>query len=417
MTRALIVSHYFPPESLGGAHRWEQLVENLPDDQECRILCPPPAFPYGEFDRSWWPYQRERVGEVSVTRLWTYQPQSDATSEESNLGRHLNYVLFSVFASLYVLTNFWRYDSIVTVSAPHTTFLPGIVGAVLGLTWVPDIFDLWLDNALDFGYVEEGSLPYRFVLFLERQAIRRSDHVLVITETMAEHFANKHDVAMENFTLVPFGVDEAQFSPKRGNEDSRTVVYTGNMGQAHALRPFIRAFTYLEGTAELRLVGTGKRREKLETLCREEGLTKQVTFEGVVPHGEIPEILSEAGVSIIPLKQGYHLDYARPNKLLESMAVGTPYVASELREIRRITDESRAGFAVENDAEAVADAIRTLIKDRELRREMGDRGVAYIDREHRWPDLAGRVVAVLRGDFDKVTGPSEADKAAPEGHN
>lgn len=394
-TKTLIVSHFFPPESLGGAHRWEQIGKSLPDNHKCRVISPPPSFPYGEFKRSWTLIERGQINDVPVTRLWSYQPRSDSTSGDSNLGRILNYVLFSVFASLYVLLTFRRYDNIVTVSAPHTTFLPGIVGKALGLRWIPDIFDLWLDNALDIGYVEHGSVPFEFVSWMERHALTSSDHVLVITETMAEHYSEKYDVPLSHFTLVPFGVDAEMFTHCKDTDRTDTIVYTGNMGEAHALRPFIEAFDYLDGVAELILVGTGKRRTELEQFSRELGLTDRVTFRGVVPREEIPAILSRATASLVPLKQQYQLDYARPNKLLESMAVGTPYVASSLREIDRITEESNAGYAVENEAKAVAQAIEAVIDNPELADEMGRNGIAYIKREHRWPILADRVAAVL----------------------
>lgn len=394
MTRTLIVSQYFPPEPLGGAHRWKEFVEALPDDDEYRVVCPPPALPYGNFDRSWRPIKREKVGGVSVTRLWTYQPTEDATSSEANLGRILNYGVFSVIASLYVLANAWRYDQVVTVSSPHTTFLPGILAQALGLRWIADIFDLWLDNARDLGFVESDGVLARFVAALERRAIRDADAVVVITRTMSNHFADRYDVSSSRFTIVPFGVDEETFAPRPGPRDTRTVVYIGNLGESHALRPFIEAFVYLEDTS-LRIVGTGKRREELEKFCRAEGLTDRVTFEGVVPRDEVPDILAGAEASIVPLKRGHSLDYARPTKLLESMAVGTPFVASALTEIERVAEESGGGFAVENDADVIAEKLDLLVADPQRQAEMGERAVAYIDREHRWSELAERVGLVL----------------------
>ena len=390
-TRVLVVSHFFPPESLGGAHRWQKLLESMPEDVEARVLRPPPAFPYGEFERDNRPIRRETVEGVPVTQLWSYQP-----TRESSLGRILNYVLFSVFASLYVLVNAWRYDTVVTVSAPHTTFLPGVVGKALGLRWVVDVFDLWLDNAVDLGYTEKGSLPYWYVYVLERLAITKSDGVTVITPTMAEAFQEKYGVDDARFTIVPFGVDDELFAPTDGEGHPERVIYTGNMGDAHALVPFVEAFEHLDERYELLLVGTGKRRDELERLARERGLADRVTFHGVVPREEIPPLLSGAAASIVPLKLDYHLDYARPNKLLESMALGTPFVASAVGEIETVTEESGAGLAVENDPEAIADALRTVLEDDERRARMGEAGVAFVEEHHRWPTLAKRVAPVLR---------------------
>lgn len=393
---ALVISHFFPPESMAGAHRWQRLIAELPDDIECRVLCPPPAYPYGEFEPSSQLIERQTVEGVPVTRLWTYQPQADSRADQSNLGRILNYLVFSALASFYVLANFWRYDSIVTVSAPHTTFLPGAIGKLLGCSWVVDIFDLWLDNAADMGYVEPGTLAYRYIWTLEWLAITKSDAVTVITETMAQSYVEKFGVSRGRFTLVPFGVDEALFTPTPEQTDSTQVLYVGNMGDAHALRPFIKAFQHLPTEYTLKFVGDGKRREELETLVAERGLTEQINFAGFVDRTEVASQLQQSALSVVPLQDDLHLDYARPNKLLESMAVGTPYVASNIREIQRITDESGGGSVVANDPEEIAATIQELMSRPERREQMGDAAVSYIDTHHRWSILGNRVEAVLR---------------------
>lgn len=394
-TRTLVITQFFPPESMGGAHRWQRLASELPDDVDCRVLCPPPAFPYGEFEPTRRPIKRETVDGVPVTRLWTFQPRADSRADDSNLGRILNYVVFSVLASLYVAANFWRYDCVVTVSAPHTTFLPGAVGKLLGCSWVVDIFDLWLDNAVDMGYTAEGSLAYRYIWTLESLAITRANHVTVITETMAQAYVEKFDVSRDQFTLLPFGVDGELFTPSPGRTDSTRVLYVGNMGDAHALRPFIKAFEHLPETYHLELVGDGKRREELETLVAEVGLTDRVTFAGFVDRSVVARQLSESALSIVPLQQEFQLDYARPNKLLESMAVGTPYVASDIREIRRVSEESGGGVVVENEPRAIAMALSELLADPARREQMGRDAVTYIETEHRWPILGDRLTDVI----------------------
>jgi len=381
---------------MGGAHRWQRLVKELPEDIESRVICPPPAFPYGAFERTHRPIKRETVNGIPVTRLWTFQPQEDSRADQSNLGRILNYVIFSVFASLYVLVNFWRYDSIITVSAPHTTFLPGAIGKLLGCAWIVDIFDLWLDNATDMGYVESGTVPYRYIWTLEWLAITRSDGITVITETMAQSYIEKFDVSREKFTLVPFGVDDELFIPSPEMTNSTRALYVGNMGDAHALRPFIKAFQYLPTNYSLELVGDGKRRDELETLVANLDLSDRVKFAGYVDREEVAYRLQRSAISIVPLQQDYHLDYARPNKLLESMAVGTPYVASDIQEIRRVTEESGGGVVVPNEPESIAASIENLVDDPSKREQMGKAAISYIDTHHRWSILGERVAGVLR---------------------
>lgn len=395
-SNVLIVSHFFPPEELGGAHRWKKLLKELPEEYDCRVVCPPPAFPYGEFSRQYRPIQRETIDGVQVTRLWTHQPRTDTKANGSSLGRILNYVVFSIFAALYVIANFWRYDHIVTVSAPHTTFLPGYIGKHLGLYWVVDVFDLWLDNAVDLGYTEKGSLGYRYIRTLERLAMTQSDHVTVITPTMETAFREKYDLSPDRFSIVPFGVDETVFVPTLGEQDSTEIIYIGNMGDAHALGPFVQAIELLDEEYTLALVGTGKRREELEETVSRLGLEDRVTFVGVVPRTEVASRLSRAAVSVVPLKLGHHLDYARPNKLLESMAVGTPFVGSAVREIVNVCEESGAGIAVQNEPSEISTALKTILTDPEKQGRMGHAGIEYIDTNHRWPILADRIADVLR---------------------
>ncbi|WP_227356305.1 glycosyltransferase family 4 protein [Haladaptatus salinisoli] len=390
--RVLVVSQMFPPESVGGAHRWQQMSRHLPERFEPHVVCPPPSVPCEEFDRTYRPWKRERVEGVPVTRLWTYQPAED----RSNFARILNYAIFAVHAALYVLCTWWRYDCVVTLVGPHSTLLPGVVAKALGRGWVVDVFDLWIDNAADFGFVSERSISYSAVSYLERLAITHADHVTVITPTMARQYREKYDVGSDQFTVLPFGVNTDLFDGASGRSVPR-VVYTGKLGVGQAFEPFLRGFADLtdDYDHELLMVGFGERREELEALCDDLGIGSSVTFRGVVPREEVADLVASSTLSWVPLKTDHQLDYARPTKFLETMAVGTPYVASETAEIRSVTDNVDAGIAVANDPNEIADAMRRLIADDEKRRGMGERGVEFIATNHRWETIGERAGSVL----------------------
>lgn len=388
----LVISQVFPPVSLGGAHRWEQLCKNAPDTVSFRVLSPPPSFPFGEFDKMYRPYKQERIEGIPVTRLWTYQP----SNPDSKYGRILNNGVFALLATLYVILNFWRYNCIVTMIGPHGTLLPGIVGKGLRRKWVVDIIDLWLDNAADYGYISRDSLIYKFMLRLENISITQADHIFGITPTLIDQIRMKHDVQVEKFTAIPFGIDTTPFEDQATESQEKRIIYTGNIGIAQPFEPFFKAFATLPDEYTLHMVGSGERKAALEKLAVNLGIDDRVVFRGVVPRDRIPDLLGNSMVSLVPLSTENNLDYATPTKLLESMAAKTPYIASRVKEIEKVTDASQAGVVIENDPEIIAQKMREIVSNEELRIRMGEQGISYVEKHYDWEVLGDQVGNLLK---------------------
>ncbi|ELY78507.1 glycosyltransferase [Natrinema gari JCM 14663] len=389
----LVVSQLFPPESMAGAHRWAQLLQNAPDNLDARVICPQPSVPVGEFERRYSPWSRERIDGVPVTRLFTYQPVADRT----DLERILNHGLFAVLATLYVLVHGRKYDCVVVQIGPHTTLLPGLAALATGRGLVVDIYDRWLDNAVDFGFTTEGSLAYRLLRWMERVALERCDRLVALTPTMAAHYRETYDLDDGKIETIPFGVDDDLFDPAVASEDRPRIIYTGKLGEGQAFEPFLRGFRRADIDYDLAIYGFGERRAELEALAADLGIDDRVRLNGPVPREEVPGLVASSAISLVPLETDRTLEYARPTKFLETMALGTPYVASAVAEIEAVTADAGAGLAVENDPDAIATALRDLAADPERRREMGRRGVAFVDREHRWDELGDRVSDLFSG--------------------
>ncbi|WP_408959708.1 glycosyltransferase family 4 protein [Natrinema sp. 74] len=387
----LVVSQLFPPESMAGAHRWEKLLRHAPDGVDARVVCPQPSVPVGEFERRYSPWSRERVAGVPVTRLFTYQPVDDRT----DLERILNHVIFAALATLYVLVHGRKYDCVVVQIGPHTTLVPGLAALATGRGLVIDVYDRWLDNAVDFGFADEDSVAYRLLRWAERVAMERCDGVIALTPTMAAHYRETYDLEDATIETVPFGVDEDRFDPSVADEERPRIIYTGKLGEGQAFEPFFRGFRRADLEYDLVVYGFGERRAELEALAADLGIDDRVEINGPVPRETVPELVASSAISLVPLETGRTLEYARPTKFLETMALGTPYVASAVTEIESVTEDVGAGIAVENEPDAVAAALRELAADPERRRLMGQQGVAFVDREHRWDDLGDRVGDLL----------------------
>lgn len=376
---------------MAGAHRWEKLLRNAPDDVDARVVCPQPSVPVGEFDRQFDPWSTDRVNGVPVTRLFTYQPVDDRT----DLERILNHVVFAVLSTLYVLIHGRKYDCVVVQIGPHTTLLPGLAALATGRGLVVDVYDRWLDNAVDFGFADERSIAYRTLRWMERVALQRCDRLVVITPTMAAHYRERYDLDEGKIATVPFGVDDDLFDPDVADGDRPRIIYTGKLGEGQAFEPFLRGFRRADLEYDLVIYGFGERRDELEALADRLGIDDRVAINGPVPREEVPDLVASSAISLVPLETDRTLEYARPTKFLETMAVGTPYVASAVTEIDAVTERTGAGIAVENDPDAVAAALSDLASDPVRRRAMGNRGIEFVERNHRWDELGDRIGAIL----------------------
>jgi D-inositol-3-phosphate glycosyltransferase len=76
---------------------------------------------------------------------------------------------------------------------------------------------------------------------------------------------------------------------------------------------------------------------------------------------------------------------------LESMACGTPVVASQVGGLAFLIQDNETGFLVPGqEPEALADRLSILVENAALRREMGDRAQAHA-QQYAWEIIAGEV--------------------------
>lgn len=104
-------------------------------------------------------------------------------------------------------------------------------------------------------------------------------------------------------------------------------------------------------------------------------------FEGIVEwwgHREdIPEVFAKSNIVVLPsYREGL------PKVLLESASCGRAIVATNVPGCREIVHHNENGLLVPpHDSKALADALKVLIKDPELRAKMGARGREIVEAE------------------------------------
>jgi glycosyltransferase involved in cell wall biosynthesis len=111
----------------------------------------------------------------------------------------------------------------------------------------------------------------------------------------------------------------------------------------------------------LYLLGDGVERRTLESLAARGGLDEFVRFVGYVDHSALPLWFRAANVVVLPSRSE-----GIPNVLLESIACGTPFVASDVGGIAEIADKRLDRLVRPDDPQALASAIAAALSDSQM---------------------------------------------------
>jgi len=199
----------------------------------------------------------------------------------------------------------------------------------------------------------------------------------------------------ERLDWVPNGVDLDDFPLSEGPRDNLLCV--GRLVPYKGVDTLLRAMPRIhrESGMRLTLVGDGPERARLVALAAH--LRAPVHFRGRVPHGELARLYGGAALTILPSANSQE---AFGIALLESMATGTPVVASDLpgvREVARLAGTT----APPRDPEALADAVITALREPAA---FGAPAVirARVERAYAWPRVVERLEDVYERAIEQV---------------
>jgi glycosyltransferase involved in cell wall biosynthesis len=176
--------------------------------------------------------------------------------------------------------------------------------------------------------------------------------------------------------LIEFGIDRARVhTVARGVDTSlfapgdravardrlkvpnigKMLLWVGRMELVKGLDVLLEACTLLRqhgNTFRVYVVGDGSLRQALEADSRQRGLSNHVTFVGGVSHDQLPQWYRAADLTVLPSRSE-----GVPNVLRESLACGTPFVASRVGGIPELAGITGNYLVPPGDAAALAEAL------------------------------------------------------------
>jgi colanic acid/amylovoran biosynthesis glycosyltransferase len=148
---------------------------------------------------------------------------------------------------------------------------------------------------------------------------------------------------------------------------------------------------------ECRIVGDGPLRGETERWIAQHGLTDRVKILGNLPQHEVARLMGAADLFVSPniIAVDGQMD-GIPISLIEAMAAGKPVVASAISGIPELVQHNVSGILVDAAyAEKLAEAMRVLIENPQLRERMGRAGQKRVQQEFHVARTSRALVALL----------------------
>jgi colanic acid/amylovoran biosynthesis glycosyltransferase len=211
-----------------------------------------------------------------------------------------------------------------------------------------------------------------------------------------------HGVPEDKLRVHRLGIDLSRFNPRSTRPDGPVrVCLVGRFVEKKGIEYAIRAYApHASENVLLDIIGDGPLAEDLHALVARLGLSRFVSFLGVLRPEEVAERVSTSDVLLAPSVVTRSGD--RESGLIvakEAAACGVPVIATMHGGLPDIVEDGHTGFLVpERDVERLSERLGRLIAEPALRQQMGGAARLKMEREY---DVRERVTE-LEGFYDEA---------------
>jgi glycosyltransferase involved in cell wall biosynthesis len=314
----------------------------------------------------------------------------------------LEYLTFAAlaFLTLTALHLRRRYQVVQVHNLPDFLVFAALVPRLTGSKIILDLHDLMPEFfAARFGS-SRSSLPLRLVRLQERLSCRFADHVITVSEHWRQALIARGVPASKCSVLMNLA-DGRIFTPQQRRAADRRfrLIYHGTITRRYGLDVLLRAVSLARARVpdiEVRIIGAGEYVDALRQLVQELGLGDHVQIGDVVPAEQLPTLICQADLGVVPYRGDAFTDELLPTKLMEYAALGVPAIVSRTRAIATCFDDTMVQFVTPGDPEDLARSIEALYHDRERLLALGA-GIQRFNQRYSWASQAESYARVVDG--------------------
>ena len=236
---------------------------------------------------------------------------------------------------------------------------------------------------------------YRTSEEMIKKAAEQSDAIICVADSLRQKLISK-GIEAEKITVLRNGVDRNIFYPVGSSErenlrhklgmDKQTVLAVGNLTQIKGFDFLLQAIAKLP-EADLVIIGEGEEKNNLTQQAETLNLTKRVNFVANIGQKDLKDYYNAADMlALTSIREGM------PNVVLESIACGTPVVATDVGGVSEVLTEKCGIIINDRNADELAAAINEALSGKFNRDS-----VAAIGAENSWQETTQGQLNIFNG--------------------
>lgn len=228
---------------------------------------------------------------------------------------------------------------------------------------------------------------------LEKMYLKKHfDGYIAVSNFTKEKLVQKLKIPADKIKIVYNGIDLSLYESVNVNNkySNPTIVIVCRLVDYKRIDDLIRALAILKSDfsdIRLKIVGTGPSEEHLKSLAIDLGVQENTDFLGKIKENhELISILKKSHVFALPsITEGFGM------VVIEAMASGIPYVASNIPPIKEVTNNGVGGalFTPKNHEE-LAYNIKNILTDEQLRENLIQSMSNFVKR-YEWEKLSDEI--------------------------
>ena len=233
-----------------------------------------------------------------------------------------------------------------------------------------------------------------------------SDHLFLQSAQMAQDVKSHARVCANRISVVPMAADLTSIEKWQPHPvqvpKGPKLAYLGAMDRARRIDFLLLALKKVqESIPDTKLLLIGDCIEKadwrwLQSRAQNLGVVNSIFKTGWVIRDVAWSYLKKASVGVCALPDKFIFNSMSPTKAVEMLSLGLPMVVTEHPDQGKIVRDSCGGIVTPYDIGEFSNAICQLIRDNELRRQMGQMGQRYIQEHRCYNKISARLSATYR---------------------